>query len=83
MKPTGHQESNNHFPPHTSNEPLNALLPPPPPPPVTTQASSTREKPKIIVDEFIMDTKIVQLTEAAGEDSNNSIQVKSQLFIDL
>ena len=78
-----HEIISNYFPPsHMNNEGLNALLPPPPPPPVlspTTTGSETGisdEKPK--VDEFIMDTKIVQLAQA-GDDSDNSIQINDQV----
>ena len=72
-KPGSHEV--NYFPPHVSNEPLNALLPPPPPPP-TSHIISLSEKPK--VNEFIMDTKVVQLAEA-GEDSDNLIQIHDEV----
>lgn len=68
-KPAAHD---NHFPPQISNEPLNALLPPPPPPPASSTSSS---KP----DVFVMDTKIIQIAEAADNAGDNSIQINDEV----
>ena len=70
----------NFFPPINNNEPLNALLPPPPPPPPqkTTIGPKTSSSSSTTTDEFIMDTKIVQLVEA-GDTEENSIQINDQV----
>ena len=66
----------NYFPPVNNNEPLNVLLPPPPPPP--PQKTTIGPKTSSTMDEFIMNTKIVQLVEA-GDTEENSIQINDQV----